>query len=113
MGLCSCFGCFGADNRRSKEEERVASEEARAKAAEAAQKRFYLFPFLNFPLSLTRFHLYSTTLTVQFLEKEKRGLFVHHMVYVRPLIIVLFLIKYVSAFDFPFALYLAIHTFCC
>ncbi|KAL9330646.1 hypothetical protein ACSQ67_000256 [Phaseolus vulgaris] len=54
MGLCSCFGCFGADNRRSKEEERVASEEARAKAAEAAQKRFYLFPFLNFPLSLTR-----------------------------------------------------------
>ncbi|ESW32909.1 hypothetical protein PHAVU_001G027800 [Phaseolus vulgaris] len=39
MGLCSCFGCFGADNRMSKEEERVASEEARVKAAEAAQKR--------------------------------------------------------------------------
>jgi len=57
MGLC--FGCFGADKRMSKEEERLASEEARAKAAEAAQKRFYLFPFLNIPLSLTLFHLYS------------------------------------------------------
>ncbi|KAG4953598.1 hypothetical protein JHK82_039218 [Glycine max] len=37
MGLC--FGCFGVDKRMSKEEERLASEEARAKAAEAAQKR--------------------------------------------------------------------------
>ncbi|XP_027330593.1 uncharacterized protein LOC113846471 [Abrus precatorius] len=38
MGLC--FGCFGAgDKRMTKEEERLASEEARAKAAEAAQKR--------------------------------------------------------------------------
>ncbi|KAL2318450.1 hypothetical protein Fmac_032326 [Flemingia macrophylla] len=36
MGLCC--GCFGVD-KRSKEEERLASEEARAKAAEAAQKR--------------------------------------------------------------------------
>jgi len=42
MGIC--FGCFGGgDKRMSKEEERLASEEARARAAEAAQKRF--FPF--------------------------------------------------------------------
>ncbi|KAF7817436.1 uncharacterized protein G2W53_031405 [Senna tora] len=38
MGLC--FGCFGGGNKRmTKEEERLASEEARARAAEAAQKR--------------------------------------------------------------------------
>ncbi|KAK7383225.1 hypothetical protein VNO78_28899 [Psophocarpus tetragonolobus] len=36
MGFCC--GCFGVD-KRSNEEERLASEEARAKAAEAAQKR--------------------------------------------------------------------------
>lgn len=45
MGIC--FGCFGGgDKHMSKEEERLASEEARAKAAEAAQKRFISkFPF--------------------------------------------------------------------
>ncbi|XP_061358024.1 uncharacterized protein LOC133302283 [Gastrolobium bilobum] len=38
MGLC--FGCFGGgDKRMTKEEERLASEEARNRAAEAAQKR--------------------------------------------------------------------------
>ncbi|KAJ7976839.1 Histone H4 transcription factor [Quillaja saponaria] len=38
MGLC--FGCFGGDNNHmTKEEQRLASEEARARAAEAAQKR--------------------------------------------------------------------------
>lgn len=38
MGLLC--GCFGWDNKRmTKEEERLASDEARAKAAEAAQKR--------------------------------------------------------------------------
>ncbi|KAK7321640.1 hypothetical protein VNO77_32472 [Canavalia gladiata] len=38
MGLC--FGCFGVgDKHTSKEEDIMASEEARAKAAEAAQKR--------------------------------------------------------------------------
>lgn len=38
MGIC--FGCFGGgDKRMTKEEERLASEEARARAAEAAQKR--------------------------------------------------------------------------
>src|SRR4051812_15448511 len=49
MGIC--FGCFGGgDKHMSKEEERLASEEARAKAAEAAQKRF----FSKFPLLFLR-----------------------------------------------------------
>ncbi|KAG6705389.1 hypothetical protein I3842_07G177400 [Carya illinoinensis] len=35
-----CFACFdGGNKQRRRAEERVASEEARAKAAEAAQKR--------------------------------------------------------------------------
>ncbi|XP_057794366.1 uncharacterized protein LOC131010716 [Salvia miltiorrhiza] len=35
-----CFACFdGGSKQRQREEERLASEEARAKAAEAAQKR--------------------------------------------------------------------------
>ncbi|XP_062164255.1 uncharacterized protein LOC133870961 [Alnus glutinosa] len=35
-----CFSCFdGGNKQRRREEERLASEEARAKAAEAAQKR--------------------------------------------------------------------------
>ncbi|KAH8487914.1 hypothetical protein Peur_060318 [Populus x canadensis] len=39
MGL-SCFACFdGGNKKQRREEERLASEEARAKAAEAAQKR--------------------------------------------------------------------------
>lgn len=46
MGFCcDCFG--GGDSRMTKEEERLASEEARARAAEAAQKRFTLLPFVN------------------------------------------------------------------
>lgn len=61
MGLC--FGCFGVgDKRMSKEEERIASEEARAKAAEAAQKRFIFIHFLIFPFSLFQFHEYSIVL---------------------------------------------------
>lgn len=45
MGIC--FGCFGGgDKRMTKEEERLASEEARARAAEAAQKRFIPFSFV-------------------------------------------------------------------
>jgi len=69
MGLC--FGCFGAD-KRTKEEERLASEEARAKAAEAAQKRFYLFPFLNSPFFDSVSSIFYDLLTDQFMEKEKR-----------------------------------------
>ncbi|KAJ6939754.1 hypothetical protein NC651_006043 [Populus alba x Populus x berolinensis] len=39
MGL-SCFACFdGGSKQQRREEERLASAEARAKAAEAAQKR--------------------------------------------------------------------------
>jgi len=39
MGLC--FGCFDGGNKRmTKEEERLASEEARARAAEVAQKKY-------------------------------------------------------------------------
>ncbi|KAJ7966526.1 Histone H4 transcription factor [Quillaja saponaria] len=35
-----CFGCFGGgNNQMTKEEQRLASEEARARAAEAAEKR--------------------------------------------------------------------------
>ncbi|KAJ0086146.1 uncharacterized protein LOC116139906 [Pistacia vera] len=35
-----CFACFdGGNKQQRKEQERLASEEARAKAAEAAQKR--------------------------------------------------------------------------
>lgn len=45
--------------------------------------------------------------------KRKKGFYLYTTWYVRPLIIVLFLIKYVSAFDFAFALYLANHTFWC
>ncbi|RZB65804.1 hypothetical protein D0Y65_041740 [Glycine soja] len=37
MGLC--FGCFSVDKCICKEEERLTSEEAHAKAVEAAQKR--------------------------------------------------------------------------
>ncbi|KAL5123927.1 hypothetical protein HKD37_02G004418 [Glycine soja] len=37
MGLC--FGCFSIEKCMCKEEERLTSEEAHAKAAEAAQKR--------------------------------------------------------------------------
>lgn len=47
MGLC--FGCFDGGNKRmTKEEERLASEEARARAAEAAQKKCF---FLSFTIS--------------------------------------------------------------
>ncbi|RVX22664.1 hypothetical protein CK203_012761 [Vitis vinifera] len=38
MGFCDCFG-GGLSKQERLEEERIASEEARAKAAEAAQKR--------------------------------------------------------------------------
>ncbi|CAL5418048.1 unnamed protein product [Camellia sinensis] len=34
-----CFACFGGGKQQRKEEERLASLEARSKAAEAAQKR--------------------------------------------------------------------------
>ncbi|KAI3972757.1 hypothetical protein MKX01_019415 [Papaver californicum] len=37
MGFC--FSCFGGETEESREEDRLASEEARSKAAEAAQKR--------------------------------------------------------------------------
>ena len=48
MGICcSCFD-GGNDKRMTKEEERLASEEARAKAAEAAQKRSNPLPLLPF-----------------------------------------------------------------
>jgi len=43
-----------------KEEERLTSEEAHAKAAEAAQKRFYLYPFLNFPFFINSISLISS-----------------------------------------------------
>lgn len=40
MGL-SCFACFdGGSKQQRREEERLASAEVRAKAAEAAQKRY-------------------------------------------------------------------------
>lgn len=42
MGFCDCFG-GGLSKQERLEEERIASEEARAKAAEAAQKRFFSF----------------------------------------------------------------------
>ncbi|KAJ6335280.1 hypothetical protein OIU78_012003 [Salix suchowensis] len=43
MGL-SCFACFdGGSKQQRREEERLASAEARAKAAEAAQKRVVNF----------------------------------------------------------------------
>ncbi|XP_042508026.1 uncharacterized protein LOC122084062 [Macadamia integrifolia] len=37
MGFC--FACFGAGREQRREEERLASVDARAKAAEAAEKR--------------------------------------------------------------------------
>lgn len=43
-----CFGCFdgGQKQQQRKEQERLASQEARAKAAEAAQKRYRFCLFL-------------------------------------------------------------------
>ena len=55
MGLlCDCFG--GGGKRMTKEEERLASDEARAKAAEAAQKRSVPPPSLPLSLSSSVFH---------------------------------------------------------
>ncbi|KAF9600678.1 hypothetical protein IFM89_011349 [Coptis chinensis] len=34
-----CLACFGGDKEQRREEDRLASEEARSRAAEAAQKR--------------------------------------------------------------------------
>jgi len=55
MGLC--FGCFSVEKHMRKEEERLTYEEAYAKAAEVAQKRFYLYPFLNFPFFINSISL--------------------------------------------------------
>lgn len=65
MGIC--FGCFGGgDKRMTKEEERLASEEARARAAEAAQKRFISkFPLFFLILSILE---YSINFIIQFLQ---------------------------------------------
>ena len=65
MGICYC-SCFDGDNnkRMTKEEERLASEEARAKAAEAAQKRSNPLPLLPFSL----FMFCSSILTIGFLQ---------------------------------------------
>lgn len=58
MGNCSCFGPSKAERR---EADRVESEDARAKAAEAAQKRWHslvnliAFSFLQFSKSYGRF----------------------------------------------------------
>ncbi|KAH1210428.1 hypothetical protein GmHk_15G044740 [Glycine max] len=45
MGLC--FGCFSVDKCICKEEERLTSEEAHAKAVEAAQKRNEFISFYS------------------------------------------------------------------
>lgn len=37
MGFCDC--CFGVSREQRQEEDRLASEEARSRAAEAAQRR--------------------------------------------------------------------------
>ncbi|KAL3514373.1 hypothetical protein ACH5RR_027090 [Cinchona calisaya] len=52
-----CFACFdgGASKQRRKEEEQLASQEARAKAAEAAQKRQPQVPFFPFQFMLIFF----------------------------------------------------------
>ena len=42
MGFCDCFGS-GLSKQERLEEERIASEEARAKASEAALRRFSPF----------------------------------------------------------------------
>lgn len=36
-----CFACFDGGKQQRKEEDRLASQEARAKAAEAAEKRHF------------------------------------------------------------------------
>lgn len=75
MGLC--FGCFGGgSNRMTKEEERLASEEARARAAEAAQKRFLTFiPFFKFPSSFFKsgIFLFYYHVNHSISAKEKKG----------------------------------------
>ncbi|KAE9586850.1 hypothetical protein Lalb_Chr23g0267531 [Lupinus albus] len=59
MGLC--FGCFDGGNKRmTKEEERLASEEARARAAQKMQAIFYY-------LSLLYSYLYHYTFTILFI----------------------------------------------
>jgi len=58
-----CFSCFdGGNKQRRREEERLASE-ARAKAAEAAQKRQFL---LSLSLSLTSFGFAMVALPIKF-----------------------------------------------
>lgn len=54
-----CFGCFdgGLAKQERLEEERRASEEARAKAAEAAEKRYFLSIALSFNMFLLGFLL--------------------------------------------------------
>ncbi|KAJ8638283.1 hypothetical protein MRB53_012550 [Persea americana] len=39
MGFAICCPCFGPSKEQRREEDRLASEQARARAAEAAQKR--------------------------------------------------------------------------
>ncbi|KAL2989779.1 hypothetical protein AAZX31_11G158000 [Glycine max] len=46
MGLF--FSCFSVDKHMCKEEERLTSEEAHAKAAEAAQKRRFIDLMITF-----------------------------------------------------------------
>lgn len=42
-----CFACFDGGNREQrKEQDRLASAEARAKAAEAAQRRYFMLYLL-------------------------------------------------------------------
>ncbi|MQM05381.1 hypothetical protein Taro_038193 [Colocasia esculenta] len=52
-----CFSCFGISKEQQREEDRLASEEARARAADAAQRRrpffpLHLFCFLSFFVEL-------------------------------------------------------------
>lgn len=71
------------------------------------------FSISQFPFLWLSFIYILWSLNRSIYGKGKKGFYLYTTWYVRPLIIVLFLIIYVSAFDHPFALYLANHTFWC
>ncbi|CAL9131419.1 unnamed protein product, partial [Musa textilis] len=69
MRLCSCFGPSKAERR---EADRFEAEEARARAAEAAQKRQFSFPNPPSPLLASASFLLIPDLFEQF-EKSAAG----------------------------------------
>lgn len=52
MGFAICCPCFGPSKEQRREEDRLASEQARARAAEAAQKRQLIPSLISISMKL-------------------------------------------------------------